>query len=123
MFRYTSVLLLGFILGSSWSAPYKSLIRALYAEEYGRLVYLCDSAMREHYVAKNALLENASESTLEDVSIAEIALLDCQTYDILRKKLISYGLNENDLSLISLQFIEKYSSDLIDVVEIHEINY
>ena len=79
--------------------------------------------MREHYVAKNALLENASESTLEDVSIAEIALLDCQTYDILRKKLISYGLNENDLSLISLQFIEKYSSDLIDVVEIHEINY
>lgn len=123
MFRYASILLLGFILGSSWSVPYKSLIRVLYAEEYGRLVYLCDSAMREHYVAKNALLENASESTLEDVSIAEIALLDCQTYDILRKKLISYGLNENDLSLISLQFIEKYSSDLIDVVEIHEINY
>ena len=121
--KYGFVLLLGIFVGSIWNLPYKFLLRSLFSNEYGRLVYICDSAMREHYISKSALLEIPSQDNIENLEIAEVALLDCQTYDVLRKKLLSYGLSEADLSLISLQFIERNSSDLLDVVEVHEISY
>ena len=121
--KYGFVLLLGIFVGSIWNLPYKFVLRSLFSNEYGRLVYICDSAMREHYISKSALLEIPSQDNIENLEIAEVALLDCQTYDVLRKKLLSYGLSEADLSLISLQFIERNSSDLLDVVEVHEINY
>jgi len=121
--KYALTLIIGFLLGATWHLPYKYIVSLIYAEEYGRLVYLCDSAMREHYIAKNTLIENPSKDNIENVEIAEVALLDCQRYDILRKEMLSLGLTEVELSLISLKFIEKHSTDLLDVVEIHEINY
>ena len=33
-----------------------------------------------------------------------------------------WGLNEADLSLLSLEYIEKKSDDLLEVVKTHEIN-
>lgn len=114
---------IAFILGMFADVPAKTIIRYMYQSEYGRLVYICDDAMRSHYIAKNKALETPSELNLAELEITEVALLDCQKYDVLRKRLLSYGLTENDLSLISLKYIEEKSSDLMDVIEIHEINY
>ena len=114
---------IAFILGMFADLPAKMIIRYMYQSEYGRLVYICDDAMRSHYIAKNKVLETPSELNLAELEITEVALLDCQKYDVLRKRLLSYGLTENDLSLISLKYIEEKSSDLMDVIEIHEINY
>ena len=112
---------LGILIGSFYKAPYKYLIRSYYGGEFARLVYLCDSAMREHYIAKNQLLQKMNEESKTLLSSAEIGLLDCHEYDKLRKKLIILGLNEADLSLISLNYIEKKSEDLIEVIKAHEI--
>lgn len=78
--------------------------------------------MREHFISKNRLLENMDEVSIEDLESSEIALLDCHEYDKLRKKLIIFGLNEADLSLMSLLYIEEKSKDLIEVIKTHEIN-
>ena len=77
--------------------------------------------MREHYIAKNQLLQKMNEDSNTLLGSTEIALLDCHEYDKLRKKLIILGLNEADLSLISLNYIEKKSDDLIEVIKTHEI--
>ena len=114
--------MLGILIGSFYQVPYKYLLRYYYGEEYARYVYLCDSAMREHYIAKNQLLQKLDKESNTLLSAAEIALLDCHEYDKLRKKLIIWGLNEADLSLLSLEYIEKKSDDLLEVVKTHEIN-
>lgn len=121
--RIFTVAVVSFFCGMFADIPARQLIRYIYQSEYGRLVYICDDAMRSHYIAKNKVLEVPSESALAELEIAEVALLDCQKYDVLRKRLLSFGLTENDLSLISLKYIEEKSTDLMDVVEIHEINY
>tara|TARA_B100002019_G_C20819193_1_gene379728 strand:+ start:59 stop:427 length:369 start_codon:yes stop_codon:yes gene_type:complete len=121
--RITIIALVAFVLGTLVDIPYKFAIRYFFHDQYGRLVYLCDSAMRSHYIAKNQVLEEPSSENLDELEIAEVALIDCQEYDILRKKLLSFGLNEADLSLISLKYIEEKSSDLMDIVNIHEIKY
>ena len=94
---------------------------ALYRSEYVELVRLCDGSMREHRIAKQRVLDRPSELTLSVYEASEIALLDCQDYDIMRKKLMLFGLSENELSLIGLEAIEARSIDLLEVVNIHEI--
>ena len=54
---------------------------------------------------------------------AEVALIDCQDYDLMRKRLLQWGLRENELALMGLQAIEEKSSSLQRVIEIHEIRY
>ena len=122
MLKYFFVFIVGLSFGTFAHLPYKFFVRDLYGQKFGRLVYLCDSAMREHFISKNRLLENMDEVSIEDLESSEIALLDCHEYDKLRKKLIIFGLNEADLSLMSLLYIEEKSKDLIEVIKTHEIN-
>ena len=116
------IFIIGLAVGTFFGIPYKFLIRLVYGEEYARYVYLCDSAMREHFISKNRLVEMMDDESFEDLTSSEIALLDCHEYDKLRKKLIILGLTEADLSLISLVHIEKKSKDLMEVIKTHEIN-
>lgn len=98
-------------------------IKNLYKEEYSNLVFLCDHAMREHFISKQLLAKFPNEKHATQNIQAEVALIDCQDYDILRKKLISFGLKEADLSQLSLLSIEEKSKDIRKVVETHEIAY
>ena len=61
--------------------------------------------------------------TLENLDQTELALIDCHEYDLLRKKLIAFGLTPNDLSYMGLKAIEENKIDLKKLVEIHEILY
>ena len=49
--------------------------------------------------------------------------MTCQDYDDLRKKLLGFGLSENDLSKIGLEAIEEKAKDVRSFVETHEIRY
>ena len=112
-----------FIIGNVWSAPYKFVIRSIYENKYGGLVYNCDSAMRNHFIASKSLELESTEENINQLDAAEIGLFDCHEYDKNRKLLLSLGLNEYDLSLISLKFIEKNASDITEIVKTHEISY
>lgn|SRR5512146_817160 len=94
-----------------------------YKEEYKELVFKCDSVMREHFIAKNQVLHSPSDEAIRNLHAAEIGLLTCHDYDVLRKRLISAGLSENDLSRIGLEAIEERAKDVRTFVETHEIRY
>lgn len=88
---------------------------------YGELTYKCDSAMRSHYLKKLEVTSDPSLDKLTELERSEIALIDCQDYDILQKKLANWGLRENEIGLMRLRAIEASAAGLKDVVEIHEI--
>lgn len=113
----------GIAVGIAASPVWRFGIVLLFSERFGKLTYRCDSAMREHMLAKQTLSRVPAEENVGLLKQAELGLLDCQDYDIMRKKLIMAGLSENDLSYMSLLAIEERARSLQQVVETHEIRY
>ena len=79
--------------------------------------------MRVHLVAKNRLDLEPSENNVTVLKSAELGLLACQDYDLLRKKLVRLGLDENALSELTLSFAEDRARDLQLVIKTHEFSY
>lgn len=96
---------------------------ALWSEDYKQLMYACDQSMREHYIAKMAVEVDVSDTNLNNLKASELGLMTCHDYDKSRKKLISWGVSENMLSIIGLEAIEEKEYDLDKFVEIHEFQY
>jgi hypothetical protein len=118
-----SIFSLGFITGQIWDLPYKLALKQFFLNEYGEHVFLCDNAMRQHFIAKSRAVSLPGNETVSSLENAELGLLDCHEYDKFRKKLISFGLNDNDLSEMGLKAIEKSRTQLSILVKQHEINY
>ena len=116
------VAMLGFILGSTWRYPQQYLVMKVYGKTYSDKLYKCDNAMRDHYIAKAKLMYQADKTNLQDLESSELSLIDCHSYDKLRKKLIWFGLTDNELGMLGLKAIEQNKVDLSKIVEIHEIN-
>jgi hypothetical protein len=95
----------------------------IYGDNYKELVFKCDSVMRDHFIAKNQVLTNASETSIKNLKAAEIGLLTCHDYDVLRKKLIDFGVTENQLARLGLEAIEEKEKDVRSFVQTHEIRY
>lgn len=91
--------------------------------QFSELTFECDNAMRGHLLAKQRLVGEPSKDNALALKAAEIGLIDCQDYDLMRKRLIRWGLTDNELSEMSLIAIEKKGRDLRDVIKIHEIRY
>lgn len=86
-------------------------------------MFKCDNVMRDHMIAKNRVLK---EKTIESVKLLEnanIGLITCNEYDLLRKKMLINGLSEDDLALLGLEAIEENNSELIRFAETHEFKY
>lgn len=92
-------------------------------DQFADLTFECDDAMRGHLLAKHKLAGTPTHANALAVKSAEIGLLDCQDYDLMRKRLKRWGLTDNELSEMSLIAIEEKGRDLRDVVRIHEIRY
>lgn len=102
---------------------YQSALKALSRDRFFVLTEACDEAMRLHLIAKNQLDLSPSEATVRHLRSAELALLVCQDYDLMRKRLIAFGLDDNALSEMTLDFAEARGRDLRLVVETHELRY
>ena len=96
---------------------------AVYGEEYKDMMFQCDHVMREHFIAKQLVLAAPTEETIRNLEAAEIGLTTCHDYDKLRKKMIGWGVKENELASLGLEAIEKRATDVRKFVEIHEIRY
>lgn len=92
-------------------------------KRFGELTYACDQAMRGHMVAKMSVAKTPSEDTVRELKAAEIQLIACQDYDLMRKRLIRWGLSDNELSEMALIAIEERATNLQEVVRVHEIRY
>jgi len=116
-----TALILGILLGVLGLPLWRGMLVSVNQEEYGKLTYLCDSAMRSHYLAKARTAATPSLETVQALERTELALIDCQDYDILQKKLELWGLRENELGLMRLKAIEADAEGLKDVIDAHEI--
>ena len=115
--------IIGFFIGNVYHVPYKFIIKSIYQADYQKLMYKCDNAMRNQFISKARILNDSSKKSAKDLQAAEVALIDCHDYDVLRKKLMSLGLVSLDLSSMGLKAIEKEKSDLQKIVRIHEIRF
>ncbi len=95
----------------------------VYGDEYKEMMFQCDHVMREHFIAKQLVLATPTEETIRNLEAAEIGLTTCHDYDKLRKKMIGWGVNENELASLGLEAIENRATDIRTFVEIHEIRY
>jgi len=106
------------------AAPLWKLALMRYAQtSFSELTYQCDQAMRGHMIAKMSVSKAPSENTVRQLKAAEIELLACQDYDLMRKRLIRWGLTDNEVSEMALVAIEARATNLQEVVRVHEIRY
>jgi hypothetical protein len=92
-------------------------------DDYGLLVEQCDGAMRDHFQAKQANALDPNEATGAVLAAGEIGLIVCQDYDLYQKRLLQWGLREDELAQMRLKAIEARASDLTEVVDTHEIRF
>lgn len=95
----------------------------LWGESYKTLMFNCDQSMREHYIAKKTVEHNTNQDSIRLLHATEVGLLDCHSYDKLRKKMQLWGVSEHKLSSLGLQALEEKSYELRKFVEIHEFRY
>ena len=128
MFRQNKLIIIaaicvGFLLGNAWNLPYKYSLKRYFVSEYGKHVFSCDNAMRQHLISKSLISESPNDQNLTSLQSAELGLIECHYYDKFRKKLISLGLDDNDLAEMGLKAIESSKTDLNILVRQHEIIY
>lgn len=92
-------------------------------ERFAELTFMCDNAMRSHFLATQQLANQPNQQNVDAVEAAEIGLISCQDYDLYRKRLIRLGLRENALSEMVLEAVEERADDLSEVIRFHEIRY
>ena len=100
-----------------------AFVYASEGEEYKELMYQCDHAMREHYIAKKAVEAETNELSIKNLKSSELGLIRCHEYDKKRKVLLSKGLSESDLQMLGLEALEEKEYELREFVEIHEFRY
>lgn len=118
-----TIFVCGVFSGVAAQPLWRHAIMLAVQDHYGHLTYLCDHAMREHLIAKQQLALHPGPENVAALKAAEVALLDCQDYDLFRKRLLTWGLTENDLALMGLKAIEARGENLQEVIRIHEIRY
>ena len=101
----------------------KDLLMWWCQDRYAALVRNCDQSMREHFIAKMNVAQRPGEDTVDNLEAAEIGLIACQDYDLFQKRLIKWGLSENELSEMRLEAVEAGATSLREVVSEHEIRY
>lgn len=118
---------LGMVIGLAAGIAGGPLVRLgiahYYQEDYSVLVFQCDQAMREHFIAKSRVAKGPDDQSVNLLAASEVALMDCHTYDVMRKDLQRMGLTEADLAAMGLEAIEERGQDIREVVRIHEIRY
>jgi len=108
-------------LGYSLVVP--MYIKNTRANDYKELMYGCDHAMKEHYIAKKAIEATPNGQTIKNLQASELSLMTCHDYDKLRKEMISSGVSPEELSMIGLETMEEKSYDLEHFIKIHEIRF
>jgi hypothetical protein len=102
---------------------WREAIMRLNQKDYGLLVEQCDGAMRDHYQAKMRAADEPSRDTGLALQAGEVGLIVCQDYDLYQKRLVQWGLREDELAQMRLKAIEARAGDLDEVVGTHEIRF
>ena len=92
-------------------------------ERYKTLMFSCDHAMRDHYIAKKSVELNPTDLSIKNLEATELGLMSCHDYDKIRKKMEALNVSENKLSRLGLEALEEREYDLQRFVKTHEFRY
>lgn len=106
------------IVGMEYVRPW--IAEALHAENYKRLVYECDHAMHEE-AALRVPSVGGEKARLLQIS-ADVGLGVCHEYDKLRKRMLIWGVTEDQLALHGLEALEIERIPLSRMVEPHRMD-
>lgn len=120
---YLLLLLAGAALGQLAAPLWREAIMRLNQQRYGALVAQCDGAMRDHLRAKMRAADAPSQESAMALYSGEVGLIVCQDYDLYQKRLLQWGLTENELGQMRLNVIEARADNLEEVVATHEIRF
>lgn len=100
-------------------------IRPLIAEyshgdEYKRLALECDLAMHEEAALRD-LIGNDPHTERLRLS-ADVGMIVCHEYDLLRKKLLINGLSEDRLAMLGLEVLEVEQITVQQMVDAHRMD-
>lgn len=116
-----AALLLGVLIGVFAAPLWRAFLVEFNSAKYAELTYLCDSAMRAHDIERARTAASPSGDQAGRLRATELALIDCQDYDMLQKRLMLLGLRDSELGLMRLEAIEADAEALHKVVDAHEI--
>jgi len=99
------------------------LASQFYGKKYKDLMFACDHAMRDHYIAKKSVELRPSETTIKNLEATELGLMSCHGYDKLRKKMQLLNVSSTQLEMLGLEALEEREYDLQRFVKSHEFRY
>ncbi|WP_214423180.1 TIGR03982 family His-Xaa-Ser system protein [Pseudomonas congelans] len=109
---------LGFIVFHDYARPLIAEYR--HADEYKLLALDCDLAMHEE-AALRGLVGNDPQTERLRLS-ADVGMMVCHDYDLLRKKLLTQGVSEDQLSMLGLEVLEVEQITVQQMVDAHRMD-
>jgi hypothetical protein len=91
-----------------------------HGDEYKRLALECDLAMHEE-AALRELIGNDPQTERLRLS-ADVGMIVCHDYDMLRKKLLIQGLTEDRLAMLGLEVLEVEQITVQQMVDAHRMD-
>ncbi|MDD0986186.1 MULTISPECIES: TIGR03982 family His-Xaa-Ser system protein [Pseudomonas] len=113
-----SVIGLGFIVFHDYARPLIAEYR--HGDEYKLLALNCDLAMHEE-AALRGLIGNDPQTERLRLS-ADVGMMVCHDYDILRKRLLTQGVSEDQLSMLGLEVLEVEQITVQQMVDAHRMD-
>ena len=71
------------VLVYEYASPFVATLA--YGDKYKNLMYQCDNAMRDHFIAKKVVESKATRKNIINLESSELALMNCHEYDKVRK--------------------------------------
>ncbi len=95
------------------------IAESYYRAEYQRLTFACDMAMHE----EAALRQQADSTNHQALHLsADVDMMICHDYDLLRKKLLGHGVSENHLAMLGLAVLEVEQVTVRQMVDAHRMD-
>ena len=113
-----SVIGLGFIVFHDYARPL--IAEYSHGDEYKLLALNCDLAMHEE-AALRGLIGNDPQTERLRLS-ADVGMMVCHDYDILRKRLLTQGVSEDQLSMLGLEVLEVEQITVQQMVDAHRMD-
>ncbi|WIE47936.1 TIGR03982 family His-Xaa-Ser system protein [Pseudomonas sp. GM17] len=91
-----------------------------HGDEYKRLALECDLAMHEEAALRDLIGNDPYTERLR--LSADVGMIVCHEYDLLRKKLLINGLSEDRLAMLGLEVLEVEQITVQQMVDAHRMD-
>ena len=92
--------------GHRYAAPI--FVESIYGASYKELMFQCDHVMREHFIAKQLVLEAPNEETIRNLESSEIGFWKAMS----RELMVYQGFEAPDAVDLALEFLETFHEKL-----------